>query len=167
MQILLFLLLITAVNANAQEVGISLGEETVTIQKSLVITSIRNDDLNIAGEQKFCAEYLLNNTKKSHCIGGYEYYDFYMNKWTDARAVLDLIAEKEGLSLGEIDLETAEYQMTAGLPLTPEEDFVPEEPIAPEEPVVPTEPEQPVVPEQPSAPEEPVVPSEPGEESPI
>ena len=130
------LLLISPVYA--QEVGIPLGEETVTIQKSLNIIGFRYEGCNTPGEQKLYIEYYLNGTYKQIVMGGYELYDFYMNKWVDGRAIINKIAEIEGLDLDEISLVTAENQFVAGLPTEPvvEQPPVVEEPVIVQPPVV-------------------------------
>lgn len=101
----------------AQEVGIPLGEETVVIQKSLNIIGFRYEGCNTPGEQKLYIEYYLNGSYRQKVMGGYELYDFYINKWVDGRAIINAIAEHEGLDLDEISLVTAENQFVAGLPV--------------------------------------------------
>lgn len=108
------LLLISPVYA--QEVGIPLGKETVVIQKSLNIIGFRYEGCNTLGEQKLYIEYYLNGSYKQIAVSGYELYDFYINKWTDGRAIINKIIEVEGLVLDEISLVTAENQFIAGLP---------------------------------------------------
>lgn len=116
------LLLISPVYA--QEVGIPLGEETVVIQKSLNIIGFRYEGCNTLGEQKLYIEYYLNGSYRQKVMGGYELYDFYINKWVDGRAIINAIAEHEGLDLDEISLITAENQFIAGLPIEPEQPVV-------------------------------------------
>ena len=61
MKIVLFLLLLLTVNVNAQEVGISLGSETVIVQKSLNIIGFRYEGCNTPSQQKLYIEYYLNS----------------------------------------------------------------------------------------------------------
>lgn len=110
------LLLISPTLVIAQEVGISLGEETVTIQKSLNIIGFRYEGCNQPGNQKLYIEYYLNGAYKQIVIEGYELYNFYMNEWTDGRAIIDKIESVEGIDLSGVNLTTAENQFVAGLP---------------------------------------------------
>ena len=103
-----------------EEVGIPLGQETVTIQKSLNIIGFRYEGCNNPGNQKLYVEYYLNGQYKQIVMSGYELYDFYMNKWADGRALINKIIEVEGLDLDEVSLVTAEKQFIAGLPVEPE-----------------------------------------------
>lgn len=104
-----------------EELGISLGTETVVVEKKLPIIGFRYEGCNSKGNQTLYIEYYIGTVYKQISIKGYELYNFYMNIWDDGRAIINKIAEVEGIDLSNVTLDNAEYQFVAGLPTEPEQ----------------------------------------------
>lgn len=99
-----------------EELGISLGTETVVVEKKLQLIGFRYESLNKPGEQTFYLEYYFNGVQKQISVQGYNLFDFYMNLWSNGLAIKELIEAKEGIDLSTVTLEQMEYQFVAGLP---------------------------------------------------
>lgn len=102
-----------------EELGISLGTETVVVEKKLSLIGFRYEGCNKEGEQTLYIEYNIGSAYKQIAISGYELYNFYINLWTDGRAIINKIAEVEAIDLSSVTLDNAEYQFVAGLPTEP------------------------------------------------
>jgi hypothetical protein len=86
---------------------IPLGEETVVVQKQLVLRAIRIEGLDSEANKKIHIDYMLNGAMQTTTIEGQAWNDFYTNKWNDGRGIFNDTALRSLLS-ADLDLETAE-----------------------------------------------------------
>jgi hypothetical protein len=95
--------------------AITLGQRQITVEDKIELIQIILDKLNSSGNQQMIIKYKLNDEYFEETLNGYEFYDFYMNKWLDARPIFNNTSIREKLTQ-DIDLETAENQIVEGLP---------------------------------------------------
>lgn len=88
--------------------SITIGKETVVVNKNIVLRAMHFLYLEDALSKEFRIEYRINGEDKFISLVGDQWNDFYKT-WASGKQIIDLILEKEGIVI-DIPIEEAEKQ---------------------------------------------------------